>query len=270
VLQLERGFVRRHRFVFVGGLHRSGTTLLAQTLAAHRDASGLSGTGVAEDEGQHLQDVFPAARAIGGPGRFGFSAGAHLTEASPLATRASRDRLLVAWLPYWDARRRVLVEKSPPNLLRTRLLQALFPAACFVLIVRHPVAVAEATCKWSDEGVGALLRHWVHCHRVMLEDAAALRRVCLVRYEDLVARPQEVLPAVLAFIGLDGRAPSPPLRPEVNDRYFAAWKARGPSAQTDGRKAGIEAAARAFGYAMREPGRYRAPSPAVAALFTPS
>jgi len=55
-----------HRLVFVGGLHRSGTTPLTRCLAAHSQISGFEGTGVEEDEGQHLQTVYPPARAHGG------------------------------------------------------------------------------------------------------------------------------------------------------------------------------------------------------------
>jgi hypothetical protein len=33
-----------HRFVFLAGLHRSGTTLLARLLAAHPEISGFSDT----------------------------------------------------------------------------------------------------------------------------------------------------------------------------------------------------------------------------------
>ena len=46
--------------VFVGGLHRSGTSLVHRCLALHPAVSGFSGTGVPEDEGQHLQTVYPA------------------------------------------------------------------------------------------------------------------------------------------------------------------------------------------------------------------
>ena len=52
-----------HRFVFLAGLHRSGTTLLARLLAAHPEVSGFSGTGAPADEGQLLQSVYPAATA---------------------------------------------------------------------------------------------------------------------------------------------------------------------------------------------------------------
>ena len=78
------------RLVFVGGLHRIGTTPLARCLAAHPQISGFEHTGVEEDEGQHLQTVYPPARAHGGPGRFALSAAAHLTETSPLLTRIRR------------------------------------------------------------------------------------------------------------------------------------------------------------------------------------
>ena len=48
-----------HQLVFVGGLHRSGTTVLAEMIASARSASGLENTGVMMDEGQFLQDVYP-------------------------------------------------------------------------------------------------------------------------------------------------------------------------------------------------------------------
>src|SRR5215208_4613605 len=90
------------QLVFVGGLHRSGTTLLARLLASHPDATGLAETGAPEDEGQHLQSVYPAAERHGGSGRFALKAKAHLTERSPIATAANAQRLWDEWAPYWD------------------------------------------------------------------------------------------------------------------------------------------------------------------------
>jgi len=72
----------------------AGTTPLARVLGDHPAVSAFSGTGAREDEGQHLQDVYPKAKVYGGAGRFAFSGAAHLTEGSPLATEASRERLL--------------------------------------------------------------------------------------------------------------------------------------------------------------------------------
>ena len=210
----------QHRLVFVCGLHRSGTTLLARILGGHPEVSGFADTGVPEDEGQHLQRVYPPAKVFGGPGRFGFDERAHLTEASPLVGEGSRERLLAAWSPHWDLSRPLLVEKSPPNLLKTRFLQALFPEASFVVLARHPVAVSLATAKWRQtRRYDRLVEHWLHCHELFEADRPHLERVHVLLYEDLVRDPAAALAGVLGFLGLEGDAagrrprpgPEPPL-----------------------------------------------------------
>jgi hypothetical protein len=119
-------------------------------LAEHPLTSGFASTGVPADEGQHLQSVYPTAKVYGGPGKFGFAAEAHLTEASALVSRESAERLFAEWAPHWDAERPILVEKSPPNLIRFRFLQALLAAAAFVAVLRHPLAVAYASSRRSS------------------------------------------------------------------------------------------------------------------------
>ena len=70
-----------HPFVFLGGLHRSGTTLLFRMLREHPEISGFANNQDAnewlgaEDEGQYLQSVYPPAIFWGGPGKFAFAAG---------------------------------------------------------------------------------------------------------------------------------------------------------------------------------------------------
>jgi hypothetical protein len=218
--------VEGHQLVFVGGLHRSGTTLLARLLAAHPSVSGFSGTGAPADEGQHLQTVFPPAKDYGGPGRFGFAPEAHLTEDSPLAGEESARRLFAEWSRYWDLRKPVLLEKSPPNLLKTRFLQALFPEAAFVIVLRHPIPVTLATARWREtRRLHRVLEHWLHCHEVFGADAKSLRRLHVMRYEDLVRDPETSLAEVWRFLALDPVAASESVEPGSNEAYFERWRA---------------------------------------------
>ena len=192
------------RFVFVGGLHRSGTSLLAELLKAHPEVAGQVIDGMPEEleqEGQHVQRVYPVDDALGGPGAFAHNPLAHMTERHPLATAASAARLEADWAPHWRGVEgaKVRLEKSPSNMLRARFLQALWPNSYHLIIVRHPVAVAFATAAWaarhgggkraaSAASVVECARHWLRAHDLLLADLSSLTNVRIVRLEEFVAR----------------------------------------------------------------------------------
>jgi Sulfotransferase family len=212
-----------HKFVFVCGLHRSGTSPLFRILREHPEISGFRNTNVFEDEGQHLQTVFPAANIHSGVGRFGWSPEAHLIESSGFVTRDNRQRLIEEWSRYWDLSKTYLLEKSPPNLIRTRFLQAMFPHSYFVVITRQPIAVSLATWKWTRISLEDLLRHWLYCHQVFAEDQGHLRRVLVIKYEELIADTANMIEKVHGFLGVRSRAVEPMNR-DGNERYFRAWR----------------------------------------------
>lgn len=235
-----------HRMVFVGGLHRSGTTLLADCIADHPEVSGLSGTGVPMNEGQFLQKVYAPAgtkrtiwpiryldrllppmishRGYGGPGRFAFDPGSHLTEESPQATPSNADRVFRAWAPFLDPTCEVVVEKSPPNLLRTRFLQELFPESWFIIVYRHPIPVSFATRRWARiRPLYFLFQHWVLASETFERDQSHLKRCFALRYEDFVASPEQTLADIYRFLELRPQPLRRTVRPEVNDAYFERW-----------------------------------------------
>ena len=212
-----------HRFLFIGGLHRSGTSILHHVLREHPQISGFSGTGVPEDEGMHLQGVFPTAVPYGGIGRFAFDPEAHLTESSPLLTPANRKRVFDAWSRHWDLDKPILLEKSPPNIIRMRFLQALFPGARFVILVRHPLAVSLATQKISHTSLSLLLEHWLTAHKIMVEDSRHIERLFIMRYEQLVGNPAGALRELFRFIDCEADTSQANLFQDTNESYFQAW-----------------------------------------------
>jgi hypothetical protein len=200
---------RRH--VFICGLHRSGTSVLHDVLATHPDVTSFKETAAPRDEGQHLQSVIASDADLGGPGAFAFDARARLTEVDVPRYATRLATLRTEWAPLWDDRP-IRVEKSPPNIVRTRFLQEVMPDARFVFIVRHPFAVALATLKWMrSKNVEEPIRHWLRAHHIMLEDARKLRRSVCVRYEDLVASADDTLSRIwpimdAAPVSVDGAA----------------------------------------------------------------
>jgi hypothetical protein len=241
-------------FLFIGGLHRSGTSLLHRCVSDHSQVSGFSETRAIKDEGQYLQDVYPSEVTFGGPGFFGFHSGSHLDETSPLVNERTAQKLFSEWSEYWELDKPILVEKTPSNLVRGRFLQALFPKARFIMIMRHPIAVSYATKKWTDlfrylhetthraigQGIPpsraipymttlnlpiwVLVKHWLVCHKRLKIDKRYIEDILTIRYENFVQNPISTLEKVWKFLGLEPDDPKREIKPEINDKYFERFR----------------------------------------------
>jgi hypothetical protein len=102
---------------------------------------------------------------------------------------AHRRALLSHWQHYVVGKSSILLEKSPPNLTKIWWLRQVFPSARFIIMTRDPRAVAAATQKWSKSSLAELMLHWNVAYSKALRDFR--KDDCtIVRYEDLVARPE--------------------------------------------------------------------------------
>ena len=241
----HRKLVEGHQFVVIGGPHRGGTTLLWRLLAAHPLVSGFPEKSIESDfsEGSFLQSVLPTfgvgaellgPKAVGGRrgrsfrsddglGRYGLAASSHMTETHSLNTDDAARTLLSEWGYYWNLSRPTLVEKTPTNMLTSRLLQGLLSrplpppnghSTRFLFITRHPLAVSLAHKRWPccvHMSIPSLVVHWLHTHRVLAADLPHLHHVKVLRYEDLAKRPGPAMKRILTWLKL------PPARIDVSD-----------------------------------------------------
>jgi hypothetical protein len=92
----------------------------------------------------------------------------------------------------------------------------------FVLVSRNPYG----SCPWMlerkppsfrrtlgyEEKLDIVARHWANAHRLVLEDAAEVGDVAVVRFEDFLDDPETTVVALTSYLGLDyapGMVPAP-------------------------------------------------------------
>jgi hypothetical protein len=208
-----------YRYVFVCGLHRSGTSLVARMIADLPGVGAITGAAVPENEGAYLQGAIPHHALSGIPMHFATDPQQHMTEGHPLDRLETRQRLENDWGPWYPSSCRWRVEKSPVNLTRMRLLQQLFPMAHFVIVLRHPEAVAAAVAKWVDTPAPALIDHWLDAHDRVGQDLSYLHAASVVRYEDLVRNPARIRAGLAAFLDIALTDPSGEVIRDGNKDY---------------------------------------------------
>jgi tetratricopeptide (TPR) repeat protein len=187
-----------HGIVFLVGFPRSGTTLLDRMLSAHDDIEVLEEKSLFA----RLHQDWSAAGTL--------EALAKLSEAQLADGRAiylqemSRLRL--------QPQRPTVVDKLPLNLAYLFLIYRLFPQAPVIFLQRHPLD-ACLSCYFQAFELVASMAYFLdlgdtarYYDAVMQVAALSLDQVGnplhRLRYEDLVAAPEEQLRLLLQFLGL--------------------------------------------------------------------
>lgn len=186
--------------VFILGMPRSGTTLVEQIISSHPSVFGAG-------ELTDLQEI--SAR---------MESNRDFTPPYPLCLFNMPQQQLAAEAEWYLARRREqapdalrVTDKMPANFLLLGLIPRLFPNARIIHCVRDPRDVC-LSCYFADfasrppyaydlEDLGFF--HRIHDRLMEHWRAVVPARIMQVRYEDLVARPEELSRSLLDFCGLD-------------------------------------------------------------------
>jgi len=216
--------MHKHIFVFIGGTHKSGSTLLTSLLSAAPEVSSFSGTGAPMDEGQWLQDVL-SPDVNYGELLFGLSDEPYLNETNCHNYPNAAQRLFKCWSPYWDLRRSHLVEKSPMNVIRTRFLQDIFPVSMFVVTIRDPKKSYMAAKKNMPLISPELyFENWVRIYSTYHREAVNLQKTILVRFESLLSAPDhERCQLNMALRVSMDKWDEQLLKKECDEAYAQAW-----------------------------------------------
>lgn len=186
-----------HRFLFILCPPYAGSTLMREIICSSPQVSPTNIFGVGE--GQFLPEI---TQMVDRRRRWD----ENLDYPWPSIKRV--------WLKYWDTSKPVLMDKSPPNLIRAESIQAYFKPAWFIVMTRNPYAHCEGMMRRDRITTEAAARFIVKCLRHQKQNAELLERNCVIRYEDLVFDPQAVKRKLGQFM--------PELEAIVVDKLFTA------------------------------------------------
>ena len=233
----------QRKLIFITGASRSGTTLLSLMLRNHRDVFGLKELQYFGDawDPRDARRRFTRAEAIAAAATMlacqehGVLAHATGTEHRRQAARlvdalgsSGTDPVeLFAGIAHRAAQaggKKIPCEQTPRYIFYARELLEVYPAAEVVHIVRDPRAVmASQKMRWQRRRMAAdgrrlpryeALRVWVNYHPFTVArlwtraTVAALAladhpRVTILRFEDLVSRPETTLRGLCERLGLE-------------------------------------------------------------------
>ena len=228
----QQARVPLERPIIILAAPRSGSTLLFEALARSPDLYTIGG------ESHELIEGIAALNPLHGGVRSNRLTAADCTAPVAAALRARFVERLrdIEGRPVQAGLTRVrMLEKTPKNALRVPFLDRLFPDALFVYLYREPRDnISSIIDAWGSgrfvtyrelpgwDGPWSLLlvpewralkgrpvaeialRQWLTAHQTLLTDLQRIdpRRVCGVRYEDLVAEPAATLQRVWGFAGI--------------------------------------------------------------------
>lgn len=104
------------------------------------------------------------------------------------------------WESYWDMDKPILVEKSPPNLIRTSDILAHFHPVKFIVMVRNPYAHSEGLMRRNNFTVKRAANFSMMCLRAQLNNVRELENTLVLTYESLVQNPAQACQQLASFI----------------------------------------------------------------------
>lgn len=198
-------------WLFILGLNNSGTTLLTRVLEQHPMIRSLPHEGQWLTPGLPHPPTFGAART--------WSSRADIFHWIETDDPSPARRIRYDWAHYYPDRHGILLEKSPPNTLRSRWLEANFSPSRFIGIVRHPYALCEGARRRLGVPVEETAKHWRDGIGILLDDAEHLQHVVLLRYEDLTAHPAPLLRRLETFLDVPPSSLNEAILGEIKASY---------------------------------------------------
>ena len=179
---LSRGPVQQ-RYAFILCPPYCGSTLMSQILASSKNVSINNPEGTCE--GQTLPQVRE-----------------HLFVENRWDENLQIDWPLVkrVWETHWDTKKPVLLEKSPPNILRAKQIEAHFEPAFFFAMWRNPYAHCESQIRRNRNSPREAAGFAVRCLNLQRRNIEQLDQLLPISYEQLTNDPDSFVQLANSYL----------------------------------------------------------------------
>lgn len=113
------------------------------------------------------------------------------------------ERVKRVWYEEWDLKKPILLEKSPPHLVRASQLEENFPNSYFIISVRNPYAFCEGLSRRHSKNRGSyynIAKFWIMCCRYQIRNIEELRNNIFLSYEELTNNPSHASGKIVEFL----------------------------------------------------------------------
>lgn len=165
-------------YLFILSPPYSGSTLLSEIIGTSPNVSSLP------EEGQFLDELKDIMRE------------------KPWDPDYSMqwDYIRKIWESYWDLSKPILLEKSPPNIIRALRIQELFQKSYFLIMIRNPYAMCEGLNRRNGTPFAKAAQFWVKCAQYQMENSKKLENSLSFSYEDLTDSKAQTCQRIMEFL----------------------------------------------------------------------
>ncbi len=179
---------QNHKFLFILSPAFSGSTLIAKLIGTSKNASIFSNQKAEGQEISELRDIM------------------NVHDKWDETKKLPWSHIKNVFKKNWDLNKPILVEKSPPNIIRAKEIESEFNNPFFIVSIRNPYAWCYSHYRREGrKNISRIVRRWIYLAKFQIKNIENLKNVLFFSYEDLTTFPKKTLLKISKFI------------PELND-----------------------------------------------------
>ena len=110
------------------------------------------------------------------------------------------EKIKTVWRKYWDLSKPILLDKSIPNIMRTKDIKEAFNPISFICMVRNPYAQCEGIIRRNEKSAEFAAKFALKCLQYQKSNIESEKNLLFFTYEELCEDRNQVVNNIISFI----------------------------------------------------------------------